>query len=122
MPVPASSRPIILRLFDLGHVPGNFKNRKRAILDKRTGKMRTLTDPKIKKWMDKAARSIESQLRFMCQTGVNGTVTDQQLRSWTQSSVPLEDSLTWIELGYVRGQRVKKGEEGATILIERIVP
>lgn len=109
-----------LTIGGMGHVPGNFKNRKRAILDRRTGKMRTFTDPKVKKWMDNAALCIEFQLSLMCQTDAKGIATAAQLRYWIQSSVPLDDSLTWVELGYVIGQRVKKGEEGATILIERI--
>ncbi len=112
--------PIKLEIKGLGHVPGNFKNRKRAIIDRSTGKLRTLTDPKVKKWMESAARSIVSQLLLTCMIDEKEIATDQRLRSWIQSSMPLDDSLTWIELGYVRGRRVKKGEEGAEILIERI--
>lgn len=120
MPAQLSSQPIVLEIRGLGHVPGNFKNRKRAILDRHTGKMRTLTDPKVKKWMDKAAHSIASQLHLRCLIDVRGIATDQQLLSWIQLSMPLDDSLVWIELGYVRGQRVKKGEEGAVITIEKL--
>lgn len=116
-----SCKPVLkLTIKGIGHVPGNFKNRKRAILDRRTGKMRTLTDPKVKTWMGLAARSIASQLSSMFQIIEKGTQTAQARRSLIQSLMPLDDSLFWIELGYVRGRRVKKGEEGAEILIEQL--
>jgi hypothetical protein len=95
------------------HVP-SFKN----------GKMlcrgRLITHPKKQKWMEKAAASIESQLRSWLLTRGTGMETGQSLRSLTLTSLPLDDSLVWIGVTCGSWRKVKKGEEGAVIEIERL--
>ncbi len=101
----------------MGHVP-SFKNNKRAILDTRTGRMRTMTDAKTQAWMKRAILVLESQLRSLLVTDVTGTVTGLIQPCKIASSVPLDDCLDWIPEHSVSVRTVSKGEEGAEILIE----
>ena len=97
-----------------------FKNRKRAILDRHTGKMRTLTDPSVKERMDQITLGIELELRSVIRTIGNGTWTAQQVRSWIASSLPLKDSRQWIPSLWIDAVDCNNGEDGATIDIEQI--
>ncbi len=105
-------RSFTIRISGLSHVP-SFKN----------GKMltrgRLITDPQKQQWMEKAAASIESQLRSLFQTAGAGTQTGQSARSLIPTCLPLDDSLEWIGVPCGSWRRVKKGEEGAEITIER---
>lgn len=105
------------------HVP-SFKNNK-ELGWRKTKRGKTIptirTNSRYRRWMDQAIRSIESQLRSWYQTADEGTGTEQSLRSWIVSSVPLDDSLDWIpESGGWRTIRVPKGEEGIRITVEKI--
>lgn len=102
-----------------GHVPA-FKNKKRAIQDKRTGKMRTLTEPKVAEWMEQCIQSLESQLFLALATAAEGTLMGRSRQSWIASSLPLDDSRQWIPEQHIYCKDVTKGEEGAEIIIERI--
>lgn len=97
-----------------------FKNKKRAILDRHTGKMRTMTDAKTQKQMELIIRSIKSQLLSIIATDTKGTSTGQRVQSWIASNWPLKDSRQWIPQLYVEAVDCDKGEEGATILIEKL--
>lgn len=97
----------------IGHVP-SFKNSKMLT----RGKL--ITDPKKQKWMNKATRNLESQLRYFIPIQEIGTETGLTLLSKIASFMPLDDSLKWIPKHNVDSQRVSKGYEGANITIERI--
>lgn len=104
---------LTLRVRGCGHVP-SFKN------GKMLSRGRLITSPVKQKWMEKAARSIESQLRSALQTTETGTQTGPIPPSLILTSLPLEDSLVWIGAPCGRWLKVKKGEEGADITIERL--
>ncbi len=97
----------------MGHVP-SFKNGKLLT------RGRLITHPAKQKWMKKAARSIESQLRSALQITETGTLTEPTQRSLILTSLLLEDSLAWIGAPCGRWLKVKKGEEGADITIEAL--
>ena len=106
-------QPIVLEIQGLDHVP-SFKN----------GKMWTrrgpITDPKKQKWMNKAVASIESQLRSELATRGIGTTTGPLAPSLIASLLPLDDSRKWIAEHSASTLLVSKGNEGASITIERI--
>ena len=114
-PTTALPKPITLRVANLGHVP-SFKN------GKMLARGRLITHPKKQKWMEEAAASIASQLRSLCPTSGSGTQTGQSLPSWIHTSLPLDDSLTWVGVTCGSWRRVRQGEEGAIITIERCGP
>jgi hypothetical protein len=111
-------KPVVLHVKGMGHVP-SFKNKKRAIVDGKTGKTRTLTEPKTKAWMEKCEASFESQLRSAYQTIATGTQTVRSLRSWIACVAPLNDSVRHIIEERIRVEFVAPGEEGASLTIER---
>jgi len=106
----------ILQVRGLGHVP-SFKNRKRAILDRNTGKQRTLTEPATKQWMDRCIQSFVSQLLCAAQTIVSGTIPGRSKLFSIVSSLPWDDSRQWIPEIHVLTVEVDKGDEGADIHI-----
>tara|TARA_R110000868_G_scaffold148404_3_gene370345 strand:- start:195 stop:533 length:339 start_codon:yes stop_codon:yes gene_type:complete len=110
---------ITLNVKNLGHVP-SFKNNKRAILDRNTGKMRTLTDPKTKKWMNDCIHGFGLQLNLLFQINAAETATEQLVLSSIASLLPLDDSRHWIPELHIYCEDVDKGIEGATITIEEI--
>ncbi len=79
----------IVTLTIQGSIP-SFKNNKRAILDSKTGRMRTLTDPKTKKRMQEIIRDLSSQLALACATKDAVTSMDALRRSLIALS-PLDD-------------------------------
>lgn len=101
----------------MGHVP-SFKNNKRAIL--RNGKMRTLTEPETKKWMQMATDAFVSQLLLLTQTTDDVIQMEPFPHSLIVSSLPLDDSRQWIPEIRVQCVDAEKGNEGATIIIEPI--
>lgn len=113
------SQPIVLPIAGTGNIIA-FKNRKRSILDKRTGLQRTMTDAKAQAAMDLLTQVIESALRFYFQTTGSETLTEPALRRWIASSMPYDDSRQWIAEIRLASRTVTKGEEGAVITIERI--
>jgi hypothetical protein len=112
-------QPIKLEIRGLGHVP-SFKNKKRAILDRHTGRMRTMTDAKTQKWMEQCIRSIESQLLYAIQTIAEGTLTARRVPSLIACYLPLDDSRQWLPELLIKSVDCDKGEEGATIVIEKL--
>lgn len=115
-PLPSKTRlprSFTLRVSGQGHVP-SFKNNKMMT------RGRLITDPKKQQWMEKAAASIESQLRSLFQTAGAGMQTGQSAHSLIPTCLPLDDSLEWIGVPCGNWHRVKKGEEGAEITIEKI--
>lgn len=98
-----------LRVRGLGHVP-SFKNCKRVMNRK------LVTDPKIKRWMNRCIQGFVSQLLSPTVTGADVTQTEQQLRSLI-ASLPPDDCWTQIRSLLVYAVEVPKGYEGATITI-----
>ena len=54
------------------------------------------------------------------QQGIVRAKRKANLPSWTASSVPFDDSVDWIPEISVSVERVEKGQEGATVVIERL--
>lgn len=118
MPAPASSKSIVLEIKGLT-IPA-FKNRKRAIRDRRTGKQRTLTEPRVKEQMERIILAIGFQLLSVIPTTAGETLTAQQARSWIASSLPSDDSRQIISQIFITALDCDKGEEGAQIIIEKM--
>lgn len=101
------------------HVP-SFKNRKRAILDRHSGKMRTLTEPKVKKRMQLLENRIVSALYSLCQTSEHAMDLDRVKQLRTALSGLSDDSTKEIPEFSYGVQRVQSGMEGVIIYIDEI--
>lgn len=80
-----------------------------------------MTQPRKQELMEIYIQNLESLLYSAYQTYVAETQTACSLHFWMQSFVPQNDS--WKEIPESNGWkciRVKDGEEGADIIIERI--
>jgi hypothetical protein len=110
---------IVFRIKVPGEIP-SFKNRKTAILDSASGKMRTLTQKSVKERMDRMESAIVSQLYSISHPTESATPLEclKQLRTFLSGLS--DDSIREIPCGSWDVQRCKKGEEGATIIIEEI--
>ena len=102
-----------LNIKGLGPVPG-IKNSKLLC------RGRLVTKPEYQKWMKRAIQAIESQLLSGTPTSDAATWTTQQRLSWIVSNMPWDDSWTWIPEITVRATKVPRGQEGATITIEKV--
>jgi hypothetical protein len=111
-PLPGSE--ILISLRGIGHPP-SFKNKKMLT----RGKL--ITDPKKQQWMRAVKHSIESQLLSVFATKGIATGTAHTQPCKIASLVPLDDCLQWIPSHSVHTLWVSKGDEGADILIERIL-
>lgn len=118
-PAPAPSSAIKLVVRGIGPVP-SFKNNKRAILDRNTGKMRTLTKPKTKRWMNQCIAQLESQLlgAYPIKEGETAGEWAKRLRTVL---LPLQDD-SWKHMlpGDQNVRMVEPGQEGAEITIEKL--
>lgn len=110
----SQATPLLLHIRE-GHIT-SFKN------SKMLSRGRLITDPTKQKKMEAYTRAIESQLRSLYQTTVEGMQTVPSLASWIRSSVPLDDSIQWVPEIVIKVHRVSKGQEGANLEIERIAP
>jgi hypothetical protein len=79
-----------------------------------------ITLPQHQEWMDQAIRNLESQLRSALQLTDKKIQTVASPRSWIASRVPLDDAWTWCPEIILKSEKCEAGNEGATILIERI--
>lgn len=122
MPQKASSAgthicfPVTLRIQGVGHIPSH-KNRKRAIMDKSMGHLRTLTEPPVRERMQRIENAITFALYSLCQTNENVTHSEclKQLR--TALSGLCDDSIKEVPEGSWYTEHVPQGEEGCTITI-----
>jgi len=112
-------RRIVLQTPKGSHVP-SFKNRKRAIKDSKTGKLRTLTEPSVKRWMEACIQSFASQLLSGEAIYGKETQTGVYQPSWIVSLLPASDSMNWLKELHVYVTECQTGEEGAEIIIEQI--
>jgi hypothetical protein len=124
MPASQPSAAIVLTI--QGLVP-SFKNRKRVGgltrwgPDLWKGTPTLVTRQDVKRRMGEIIRAFELALRSACPTGADATPTGCSGLSWIASSLPEDDCWTEIEIGSVRTVLVPKGQEGATVTIERLV-
>lgn len=116
-----STKPGAIKLVvkGLGNVP-SFKNNKRAILDRNTGKMRTLTKPETKRWMNQCIAQFESQLLGACPIREGETAGEWARRLRTALLPLLDDSWKHMLPGDQNIRIVQAGQEGAEITIELI--
>lgn len=84
------------------------------------GRPSLITKPEYRKWMDRAIRSFEFQLRSALATRETGTSTGPLPLSSIALWLPLDDSRKWIPEISVSTLLCSKGDEGADIVIERI--
>lgn len=110
---------IVLSVKQLGHVPA-FKTQKSAAINRETGHPMVVSSGKTKRWMAACIQSLESQLFCITQIGNGETPTAPSPHSSIASSLPLDDSWAWIPEQHLYAQLVKPGEEGATIIIEKL--
>lgn len=105
------------------HIP-SFKNSKRWITKLPNGKPLKrpllITSPEFQVWMAKAVQSLESQLLSKCQTGDDATPQVRSKLFAMLSLLPEDDSVNDLREGSWKVVRVPPGEEGASILIERL--
>jgi len=104
---------IKLVVLGIGNVP-SFKN------SKMIARGRLITDPKKQRWMAVAAVVLESRLRSFFRIRGTEIQTEPQALSWIASWIPLDDSVEWIGELCVNWRRVKKGEEGFEMTIEKL--
>lgn len=78
------------------------------------------TKTEVKARMELLTKAIEYQLHSSLLIDETGTLMECIPRSKIVSSLPLDDSLYWIASHSVGWRRVKKGEEGFEILIEKL--
>lgn len=110
---------IELSVVDMGHVP-SFKNAKRVAVNHITKRPFLATRKDVKKWMTKCIHNFELQLFCASQTTAGVTLMGPQLRSLIVSSLPHDDSVSWIPVIHASVVKVDRTEEGATIIIEKI--
>lgn len=98
----------------------SFKNRKRAIKDSNTGKMRTLTEPEIKARMEEMETGLRFALYSAARTGEpeTGLGCLKQLRTWLSGFS--DDSLKIVPECSWGVEYVPKGQQGFTIEIEKL--
>jgi hypothetical protein len=107
------SNAVVLVVRGMGHVPSK-KNSKLW-----TGQ-KLITKPEYQAWIQIAIYAFECQLRSGTVTDADATLTERQRRSSIASSLPADDCWDWIPELHVRAERCAKGQEGATVTVERI--
>ena len=108
----STSGELVIVIRSIGHVPA-FKNKK-IIAGKRL-----ITAPRARKWMEQATASILSQLKSLCLTDDDATLTVP----WQQSAIvllPPDDNWKVIPKIIVTARTVPKGDEGAIIKLHRL--
>lgn len=111
------SIPICSLIVLSGHVPA-FKNRKRAVVNRKTGKLMTITRKDIKERVELLESAIESALYSVCQTGSREMDLACRKRLRTHLSGLCDDSLAVVPEFEFSTKYVPKGEEGVEIHIE----
>src|SRR5688572_6854249 len=107
----SNEQNVHLSIRGLGEVP-SFKNRKIAILDSRTKKHRTLTEPAIKERMDRMENAIVFALYSESQIRDGETHSECWKRLRTFLSGLYDDSIHQIPCGEWDVIFVAKGQEG----------
>lgn len=99
------------------HIPA-FKNSK--LLLKKKGLL--ITNPRYQSIMKQIMRDIESQLSLESRTTAEGILTECSAHCWTAllKSLPQDDSWQWMPEITMKAVKVNKGDEGATLVIEKL--
>lgn len=102
----------------------NFKNSKRWLTKLPNGKPLErpflITDPKVRKLMDRITDSFECQLRSIFQIADGETVTEPMKRSLIASLLPSDDCWTEIPKTVIEAELCEPGNEGVVLTIERL--
>jgi len=107
-----NTKPVVLQVRGLGPVPA-FKN------SKLLARGRLLTKPEYREWMVKCVRNFVSQLVSGTAIEGVGMQTEPSPHCWT-AWLPPDDNWKCIPEIHVKAEMCAKGEEGATVTIERI--
>lgn len=99
--------------------PPSFKNSKMIVQGRGHRRAMLITDPKKRRWMDKATESLKSQLLLACQT-TEGATSTESLQRFLTASCPQDDSWQFVPVLKVTMEKVPKGEEGASIIINSL--
>jgi hypothetical protein len=102
----------------LGENIQSFKNKKRSILDSKTGQQRTLTPKKTKDHMNRLEQLIVSDLLSKYQTEEPATDLECRRRLLTVSLGLCDDSLKVVPEFSFGVEYVEKGNEGVLIEVE----
>ena len=109
-----SNESLVVVIQQMGHVPA-FKNKKLI------ARGRLITQPKVRRWMEKATQGLHSQLKSLFQTSEEET----SMVPWQLSAIaswPADDNWKEIPSISTRVRIVEKGNEGAIITLTRISP
>lgn len=123
-PSPLSEK-IVVRVFGVGPIP-SFKNHHRiAGLKKQSdgqwlGKPKTIVRSDIRDRKQSIINAIASQLRSIAPI-VEGQTIQECWKQFVTRYVPRDDCWEDLEIGGVTTELCAKGQEGATIVIERIL-
>lgn len=117
--MPPRQEPIKLVVITRDNVP-SFKNSKRSILDRNSGKQRTLTPGKMKKRMDLLEQRIVSALLSSSRIGEGETALEWRRRLLTVSLGLCDDSLKVVPEFSFGVRYVQPGQEGVEIEIEQL--
>lgn len=110
---------LTLKIRGIGN-PTSFKNTK-SIYRRKNGTPFIATKHEKKEWMQRAARLIESQLYSVLAT-TGAAITPECWKRFATFWLPLDDAWQFLEIGSVKTILVPAGEEGADVIIERLVP
>lgn len=114
--------PVLLRLEvkGIGAVP-SFKNSKQIVRNRRTKVPLLITDPKKKKWMERAIQSLRSQLTSTSKTVGQETLMAAPppcLTALLKHSMAFDDNRHWIPHLSVNGHDSKS--DYAEIIVEEL--
>jgi len=122
-PAPMDSITKSLILEVKGSIP-SFKNNKMLLTKMPSGRPLDrpllITKPEYQKRIAEIEDSFVSQLLCAFQTDDGQTLTGSSLRCAIALSVPEDDCWTQVPEIHFRGEPCARGQEGATVLIERL--
>lgn len=118
-PISDPTNSVTVLIVGLGHIP-SFKNHKRAIKSRETGKLRTLTDPEIAKRVERLENAILSALYSGSQIRGSETHSECWKRLRTLLSGLCDDSIREVPSGSWDVQFVPAGQEGVEITITKL--
>lgn len=120
-PMVSITSPLVLEI--RGDIP-SFKNQKMILTKLPNGRpLRRpllITKPEFQKRMREIEDSFVLQLLSAFRTSDGKTLTGRLLRSAIALSVPADDCWTWLPEIRIRAELCAKGQEGATITLERL--
>lgn len=113
-----SSNVLRINVRGCGNTP-SFKNRKRAIQDSKTGKLRTLTERKVAQRKSRIQAVMLSELISVFAT-FDPEISTAVRQQYLMRLLPPDDNWKVVCGLNVTGSKCNPGEEGFTITIERL--